>query len=82
MTSERKCEPWRCGDDCWGLPGCQHPERTPFYEIPLPRFPPPEDDALINDLFYPIQRTAIARRILSIAIILFTLVVIYGLLRR
>lgn len=33
--SERTCHPWRCGNSCWGLPGCEHPERTPFYEIRL-----------------------------------------------
>jgi hypothetical protein len=33
---ERTCQPWRCGESCWGLPECTHPERTPFYEIQLP----------------------------------------------
>ena len=28
---ERECTSLRCGDDCWGLLNCQHPDRTPFY---------------------------------------------------
>lgn len=33
---ERICVWWRCGESCWGLPQCAHPERTPFYDIKLP----------------------------------------------
>jgi len=34
--TERFCKPWRCGNGCWGLPDCAHPERTPFYEVKMP----------------------------------------------
>lgn len=33
MSAERECTSLRCGDECWGLPGCQHPDRTPFYDL-------------------------------------------------
>ena len=35
-TTDRTCQPWRCVDSCWGLPGCAHPERIPFYNIKPP----------------------------------------------
>ncbi len=34
--NERRCVSLRCGKDCWGLPGCEHPDRTPFYLKRLP----------------------------------------------
>ena len=39
QDGERVCVWWRCGNDCWGLPRCQHPGRTPFYDTPLPDWP-------------------------------------------
>lgn len=35
---ERTCQTWRCKNSCWGLPGCMHPERTAFYNRPMPDF--------------------------------------------
>lgn len=37
-TGERTCQDWRCNNSCFGLPGCRHPERTPFYLMKIPEW--------------------------------------------